>query len=157
MRAVDAEVFPGQQIPGPGHVDRGVEQLDHDIVLNHSVAVFAEDRVVPNRVIDRQADEPAEQQVVGDLFDELPLAANAEEHLQQHCTHQLLRRDARAATLDVGFVHRREALVHLGKRFVHPQADRPQRVIRWNKVLQPHCRKQTLVVNVIASHRRTSI
>jgi hypothetical protein len=46
-------------------------------------------------VLDGQADEPAEQQVVLDLLDELPLAAHAVEHLQQHRAHELLRRDAR--------------------------------------------------------------
>lgn len=52
-------------------------------------------RVVPNRILDRQAYEPLEQQVVRDLLDQLPLAADAVQHLQQHRPHQFLRHDAR--------------------------------------------------------------
>jgi hypothetical protein len=40
-----------------------------------------------------------------DLRDELPLAAQAVQHLQQHVAHALPRSDARAPALDVGLVH----------------------------------------------------
>ena len=75
----------------------GVEEFDDDIVLDHPVAVLGEDRVVPHGVFDGQADEPAKQQVVVDLLDELSLAAHAVEYLQQHGPHELLGRDARVA------------------------------------------------------------
>jgi dienelactone hydrolase len=72
----------------------------------------------PRRVVRRQPNEPAEQQVVLRLLHELALRAHAEQDLQQHRAQQLLRRDARAADLDAGLVHPREQLVHLGQRLV---------------------------------------
>ena len=107
-------------------------------------------------VLDGQADEPAEQQVVLDLLDELPLAAHAVQHLQQHGPHELLRGDARAAAIDIGLVHGRELGVHLGQCLIDPGADRAQRVVGGDKVLQPHRREQTLVVAVGSSHRRST-
>jgi hypothetical protein len=62
-------------------------------VLDESVAVLAEDGVIPHGVLDSQTYEPAEQRRLSDLLAELPLAAHAVQHLQQHCAHELLRRD----------------------------------------------------------------
>ena len=45
----------------------------------------------------RQADEPAEQQVVADLFHQLPLGGHRVERLQQQSAQQLLGRDAAPA------------------------------------------------------------
>jgi len=47
------------------------------VELDQSIPVLAEHRVIPHRVFDRQADEPAEQKVIRDLLDQLPFAANA--------------------------------------------------------------------------------
>jgi hypothetical protein len=156
QRAVNAEVLARQQPALLGHVHRGVEQFGHRLVLDQPVAVLAEHRVVPHRVVDRQAHEPAEQQVVVDLLDQLPLAADAEQHLQQHGAHQLLGRDAGTASANVRLVHDRELLVHLRQRVVHPDSDRAQRVAGRHEVLQADRAEQALVVAVGASHRLLS-
>ena len=83
-RAVNAEVLARQEPSLVGHLHRLVEQLGDRIVLDEPVSVLAEDGVVPHRVLDGQADEPTEQQVVVDLLDELPVAAHDVQNLQQH-------------------------------------------------------------------------
>lgn len=153
-RAVDAEVLAREQPALVGHLHGGVEQLGDRVMLDEAVSVLAEDRVVPHGVFDGQADEPAKQQFVLDLLDELPLAAHAVEHLQQHGPHELLWRDARAATLDVGLVHGGELGIHLGQRVVEPGAYRAQGMVGRDKVLQPHRGEQAFVVAVGSSHRR---
>jgi len=154
QRAVHAEVLARQQSALLGHLHRRVEQLGHRVVLDEPVAVLAEHRVVPHAVLDGQAHEPAEQQVVLNLLDELPLAAYAVEHLQQHGPHELLRSDARAAALHFGLVHRRELRVHLRQRVVDPLPDRSQWMLGRHEVLELARREQALVVTVGASHRR---
>ncbi len=49
------------------------------------------------------------------LLDQLSFAAHAVEHLQQHGAHELFGGNARAAALDVDFVHSRELGIHLGQ------------------------------------------
>jgi len=156
-RAVHAEVLARQQPALLGHLHRGVEQFGDGVMLDQPVAVLAEHRVVPNRVLDGQADEPAEQQVVLDLLDQLPLAAHAVQHLQQHGAHELLRSDARTIALDVGFVHSREPGVHLRQRVVDPLPDRTQRMLGRHEVLQPDRAEQRFVVGVGSSHRRLTL
>ena len=64
-----------------------------DIACQQPLAVLGEHRHVPHRRVHRQADEPAEQHVVGQLLHQLPLGADAVEGLQQQRPQQLLRRD----------------------------------------------------------------
>lgn len=57
-----------------GHRHHRVEQLSDQVVLSAPVVFLAEQGVLPFRR-NGQADKPAEQQVVLNLIDELPLAA----------------------------------------------------------------------------------
>ena len=111
------------------HLDDGIEQFGDGIKGDQPVTVLAEDRVVPHRVFNRQAHEPAEQQVTGILLDEQSLTANAVQHLQHHSSHQFLRSPA----FDIGLVHRREAGIHTGQGFVKPNPDRSQQMIGGNE------------------------
>src|SRR5471032_124519 len=52
---------------------------------------FFEDRGRPDRIVHREADEPAEQDVVFQLFHQQPLAPNRVEDLQQQRSQELLR------------------------------------------------------------------
>jgi len=61
----------------PGH------ELLEDVAVLQPFAVLGERRGVPHRIIRRQADEPAIQQIVVQLLDQLPLRADAVEHLQE--------------------------------------------------------------------------
>lgn len=53
------------------------------------VAVLGEDRRHPDRIIDAEADEPAEQQVILHLFHQLPLGSDREQDLEQAGPDQL--------------------------------------------------------------------
>jgi hypothetical protein len=53
----------------------GPEQGHDGIVFDQPVAVLAEHRGHPHRIVHRQPDESAEQQVVLGLFHQLPLGA----------------------------------------------------------------------------------
>ena len=152
QRAVHTEVLAREQSSRIGHLHRGVEQVGGHVVFEESVAVLAEHRVVPHRVLDRQAHEPAKQQVVTDLLHKLPLAAHAVEHLQEHRPDQLLGRDTRPPALHVGLVHRRELGIQLRQGLIDPYPDRPKRVVDRNKLFQPDRAEQALVVVVGSAH-----
>ena len=57
------------------------------------VAILAEGRVIPDFVVDTQANEPAIKQVVVDVLNQLPFAANTEQHLAQRSPQQPFRRN----------------------------------------------------------------
>ncbi len=63
-RAVHAEVLTGEPWVLLGDGQHGIEQLDHRIVRNQTLAVFGEDRGHPDAVVHGQAYEPAKQQAV---------------------------------------------------------------------------------------------
>lgn len=65
------------------------------------VAVLGEDRRHPDRVIDSQADEPAEKQIILHLLHQLPLGADREQDLDQAGPDQSLRGDRGAAKKSV--------------------------------------------------------
>lgn len=90
QRAIDREMFSGEQplLVGQAH-DFGKERFDH-FVLEQTIPILGEHRVVPDGVFDRQSDEPAEQQVVAHLLHQHALAAHRVQHLQQQRTQQLL-------------------------------------------------------------------
>ena len=60
-----------QQACHPSLLDNGLEELARNVRLEQPIAVLAEGRVIPHRLIDRQPDEPSEQKVVLDLLDQL--------------------------------------------------------------------------------------
>ena len=97
QRAVDAEVLAGEMTARMRRLYRLVEQTRDDVAREQSVAVLAERRVVPHRIVHRQADKPTKQSVVGNLLHQHALAANRIQHLQQQRANQLLGRDARPA------------------------------------------------------------
>jgi hypothetical protein len=73
-------------------------------------------------------------------------------HLQQHCAHGLLWRDAGAAALYISLAHWRELLVHLRQRLVDLLSDRAQRVRAGHEILQTQRREQRFVVGVGSPH-----
>ena len=152
--AVAAEVLAGQQPSRLSHLDGRIEQPCDRLVLDEPVAVPAEHRVVPHCVVDGPAHESADQQIAIGLIDQLPFVAHAVQHLQQHRTHALLGCDARASTLDVGLIYRREARIHPRQGFfVDPEADFSRWVIGWHELLQPHGTKRTFNIAVCAAYR----
>ena len=82
--------------------------------------------MIPDCILDRQADEAAEQQVVVDLLDELALTVHAREHLQQHGSHELFGRDARAAW--ASYMAEKRSCILASASFVHVRIGRSGRV-----------------------------
>lgn len=62
--AIDREVVRRQKIRHLGLRQHRSKELRRDVALQQPVAIFGEHRMVLGRVIDADADEPAEQKVV---------------------------------------------------------------------------------------------
>jgi hypothetical protein len=82
--------------------------------------------VVPDRVVDANADEPAKQEIELQPVHQLSLRADRIERLQQHRPQKLLGRDRGTA---YPRIERRELARQRRQSLVHDAADRPQRVI----------------------------
>jgi len=67
-----------------------------DLAVQQPLAVLGEHGRVPHQLVHVQANEPAEEQVVVELLQQLPLAADRIQDLEQ-LGPQLLRRDRRPA------------------------------------------------------------
>ena len=93
QRPVAREALLRQQPLPIGQSQHLDEYALHHLVLQQSVALLGEGRVIPRRVVDGQAHEPAQQQVVAQLLPHLLLAADRIEHLQQQRPDQSLRRN----------------------------------------------------------------
>ena len=85
--SLDGELVDLRQVQHAG------KELGRDIVIEQAIAVLAEHGGIPDRIIGRQSDEPAEQKIVVELLHQLPFRAHRVERLQQQCTQQSLRRD----------------------------------------------------------------
>jgi len=73
-------------------------------VVSQPVAVLREDRGDPDGIVDPEAHEPAEQQVMVHLIHELPLGPDRAEDLQQAGPDQPFRRDGGTALPGVELV-----------------------------------------------------
>jgi hypothetical protein len=125
----------------------GKEPLRH-LARQQPVAVLRECRGFPYRVLNAQPDKPAEQQIVINPLDELPLRADRIEGLRQQRPHQPLRRDRAAPD-------RRIELSEFASRHrrVRGLANHPQRMIRPNPILQVYVPEKAAANLVVAAHR----
>jgi hypothetical protein len=98
--------------------DRGHE-LGRDIAFEQSVPVLGEHRVIPDRIVDANPDEPAAQQFELQPFDQLVFRAD--------CVRQLLRRDRGPSQRRV---HRRRVGTQVRQCAIHNLVDRTQRRVR---------------------------
>jgi hypothetical protein len=128
---------------------RGEKLLRHRAV-QQPVAVLGEGGGVPYRVLDAEPDKPAEQQIVIDPLNQLPLRADRIERLQQQGSQQPLRRDRLAADRRVQRI--KIARQRLQRR-VCDAAGHPQRVIRGNPLLKIDVAEQIAADRVVAAHR----
>jgi len=62
----------------PYLLQHGVKEDPRDIPVQQPLAIFTERRSVPHRVVHLKAHEPAEQQIVVQLFHQLPFAADTD-------------------------------------------------------------------------------
>ena len=126
---------------------RGQEGLG-DVVVDEPVAVLAEGAGVPHRVVDLEADEPAEEQVVVEPLHEQPLAADRVQQLQHQRAQQALGRDGGPADLAV---HALEHRIELAQSTVRHRPDGAQGMVLRDALLEanvaPHlCRPPRIVV-----------
>lgn len=112
--------------------------------VGRDIAVDAEHRSISHHVVHAQADEPAKQQVVVELLNELALAANGEKDLQEQCAQQLLGRNRRAASMRLAFVEQR---THVREDAVDQRTQGAQRMVLRDTLLKAH----------VAEHRRLGI
>ena len=149
QRAVHAEVFvAGKPAPLGAELD-ALEEGARQVFVEEAFAVGAEGGVVPNFVLDVQADEPAVQQVVVDRLDQLAFAADGEQDLQQQGLEQHLRRHRRSATAGV---HRFELAVHARQQRIHHGAQLAQRVCRWHSFFKADVAEHRPLEVLVASH-----
>lgn len=138
--AVDREVLVGEQRRKFGSGQHGGEELGGDLTVEQPVAVLGEHGHVPDRVVDPEPNEPAEQQVVVQLLHQLPLGADRVERLQQERPQQLLRRDRGPPVQRVEPLKLRR---QTGQHAVDQRQDRPQRMSGRHLSLAAHIAEQT--------------
>src|SRR5687768_8429319 len=80
---VYAEVLIRQQVGCPRLVQHLDKELLRDVDFQQPVAVFAVHRGNPDGLVHVQANEPAEQQVIAELFHQHPLATNCSHDVQK--------------------------------------------------------------------------
>ena len=97
------------------------------------VAVLGEDGWHPDRIVNPEANEPAEQQVILHLFHQLSLGADREQDLDQAGPDQPFRRDRRAAEISV---KRIKLAIQARQRLVHHLPDLAQRMPRGDASLK---------------------
>src|SRR5215213_9925180 len=124
---IDAEVFARQESLHSRLSQNRIEELRRGIALEEPIAVFREHRVIPDRIVDRQANKPAKQQVELHPLHQLPLGADRVESLQEHCPQKHLGWDRGPTRARVQFAerHRQRPQRRIGK-----MPDCSQRVIR---------------------------
>jgi len=71
------------------------EKSYRDLPRNQPVSILAEHRRIPHLIVDRQPNEPPEQQAVVQLFHQQPFTALSVQSLQQQRPQQLFRRNRR--------------------------------------------------------------
>jgi hypothetical protein len=82
-------------------VQYGDKKLGGDIAVEQPIPVLAEHRRIPHRIVHRQTDEPAEQQIIVELLHQLPFRADRVERLQRQRPQQPLRWNRRPAVAGV--------------------------------------------------------
>src|SRR5215471_231678 len=84
-RTVDREVLTRQKAPHLRLRHHRRQELRRDLAFQQPIPVLREARMVPRRIVNPKADEPAEQQVVLYSLHQQPLRADAVKRLKQHC------------------------------------------------------------------------
>jgi len=100
-----------EQVPLAGLLEYGLEEGFGNVPIEQSLAVLGEHGHIPDGVIHVQAYEPAEQQVVVELFHQHPFAAHRVQRLQQKRSQQLFRRNRWPSGLGVQAVEPRFQMV----------------------------------------------
>lgn len=149
QRTVDGEMlFREQALPVGLPHDFGEEEFN-DLVLEQAIPVLRENRVIPDRIFQRQPNKPAEQEVVAHLFHQLPFGADRVEHLHEQGAHQFLGGNRITSALGVDHV---EHAVETHQRFIDQYPDAAQRMIRRNEIVQLRHREKTFLNAIRSAH-----
>jgi hypothetical protein len=89
--SVSTEVFAGEQAADLRQVQNARKELGRDITVEQSISVLAEHRGIPHRFVRREPNEPAKQQIVVELFHQLPFRSHRVERLRQQRSQQSRR------------------------------------------------------------------
>ncbi len=120
-------------------LDNALEEFARNVGLEQAVAVFRIGRVVPHRIIDAEAHEPPEQQVVIELLDQLALGTERIKRLQQRNTQEAFWRDRPPPER---FIHGLEIGIECAHHIVNDTPDQPQRMVRRHTLFDVDIRKQ---------------
>ena len=82
QRSIHREVFVREQTPLPRLLQYGLEEGLGNVPIEQARAVFGEHGHIPDGIVHVQAHEPAEQQVIVELFHQQPFAAHRVQRLQ---------------------------------------------------------------------------
>jgi hypothetical protein len=125
------------------------QELGRDFALEQPVPVGCERGRMPDRIVDPEPHEPAEQKVVVQLLHQQPFGAYRVERLQQQRPQQPLGRDRGAAQVRV---QRLELTRQRAQGVVDDRPDRPQRVIRRHPSFEIDVTEQTARPPILAPH-----
>src|ERR1039458_4037878 len=133
-------------------VQKLAHELGKHLAILQSVSILREGGRVPDQVVRRKPHEPTVQEIVVQLFHQLPFRPNAVEHLEQQCAQQLLRRDRGTSFARVELP---QAAVQLAEHLTDKLPDLPQRMARRNPRLWRYVRKQpTLILKCSSSEEQ---
>jgi len=108
--------------------------------------------MVPGRIVNADADEPAEQKVVFQPLHQKPFRADRIESLQQHRPQKLLGRDRRPSDRRV---KRRTLSAKCSKRLVHDQSDRSKWMNAPHPIFQIDIAEKFARPDIAATHAST--
>jgi hypothetical protein len=108
------------------------EERFGDIAVDQAVSILGKTRWVPDRIVGTKTDEPSEQEVIVELLDQKPLAADTVRRLQEQGSEQPFWGNRTPA---IGRINPVQVARNAAKRAVDQQKQSPQRMIRWNHLL----------------------
>ncbi len=149
QRAIDREVIVRQQRFHLAVRQDGGQKYARHRGGQQPVAVLGEHRRHPDRVVNAEAHDPAEQQVILHLLHQLALGPHRKQDLDQVCPHQPLRRDG-GATL--GRIKPVEIGIKARQRVVDHLTDLSKRMARRDALLKVHIAEKRTRLLVRSPH-----
>ena len=139
----------GEQVQLARFAHHRVEEAPCHLTLEQAFAQAREVRLIESALLQTHVQEPAEQNVVIELFHQQALTPNRVEQLQQLGAQEALGRNRRAA---MPRVERVEFTRHLPQDLVDEGANRPQRVIRRHTLFGGHIAEHGTRLTIVSSH-----
>jgi hypothetical protein len=127
----------------------GFEELRRHIRIQQPVAVLRERRVIPDRIVNAEPDEPAEQQVVIDLLHQLAFAAHRIERLQERGPEQPFRRDRLSAG---ALVKTLELDIQRDEHVIDDALDHTERMLRRHPTFEVDIGKKRSRTGIRSAH-----